>query len=82
MNIPKSDLFTTLDVENDPAEMDSDDDGQKSLLDNSNYFSIDITVPCPTEGRFFCTFLKCIDKKVKSEIVIIGLTSLSSDIPE
>ena len=57
MNISKSDLFTTLDLQNEQPEIDSDDnDEHKNLLDNSNYISIDVTVPCPTEGRFFANF--------------------------
>ena len=57
MNISKSDLFTTLDLPNEQEEIDSDDnDEQKNLLDHSNYISIDVTVPCPTEGRFFANF--------------------------
>ena len=55
MNISKSDLFTTLDLQNEQEKTDSDEE-QKNLLDNSNYISIDVTVPCPTEGRFFVNF--------------------------
>ena len=64
MNISKSDLFTTLDLQNGQEEIDSDhDDEQKNLLENSNYISIDVTVPCPTEGRFFVNFYNSETKK-------------------
>ena len=71
MNISKSDFFTTLDVENEQEEIDSDDE-HKNFLQNSNYISIDVTVPCPTEGRFFEKFYNFETKKITSNDDIAG----------